>query len=156
MVAALFIAVMYLGQGFAFGVYQVRIATAIYALAYLFPFLTLPLALANATSNALFGSLGFLDIIGGFFAGIITVGAVTLMGKYQFPKPFVILPIILGPGLLVPLWLSILTPLTYWVLVLRICIGQTAPAIVGCILIQALSKRKVAGQCTVKSPVSPS
>ena len=50
-VMAAYVAVMYLTQSFAFGAVQIRIATALYALAYLFPFLTLPLALANSLSN---------------------------------------------------------------------------------------------------------
>jgi hypothetical protein len=36
---AIYIVLMSLTQSFAFGQYQVRIATAIYSLAYLFPFL---------------------------------------------------------------------------------------------------------------------
>ena len=47
MVMAVYIVVMYLTQSFAFLQYQVRIATAIYALAYLFPFLVLPLGVSN-------------------------------------------------------------------------------------------------------------
>ena len=36
-VMAVYIVVMYITQSFAFGQYQVRIATAIYSTAYLFP-----------------------------------------------------------------------------------------------------------------------
>jgi uncharacterized membrane protein len=44
---AIYIVLMSLTQSFAFGQYQVRIATAIYSLAYLFPFLVVPMGLAN-------------------------------------------------------------------------------------------------------------
>ena len=51
LVMALYVVVMFFTQSFAFGQYQVRIATAIYAMAGLYPFLILPLALANLLSN---------------------------------------------------------------------------------------------------------
>ena len=146
MVAALYIALMYVGQGFAFGVYQVRLATAIYALAYLFPFSTVPLALANALSNALLGGFGVFDIVGGFGVGLVTAGAIALVRICKLPAWLVILPNILGPGLIVPLWLSHITGVPYWALVVNISIGQITPAILGYILIRALSKRKVADQ----------
>ena len=146
MVVALFIAIMYIGQGFAFGQYQIRIATALYALGYLFPFLVLPLALANGLSNTLFGGLGIFDIVGGFGAGILIVGAIALLGKFKLPKFLVIIPLVIGLGLLVPLWLSPLLGLPYWPLALSVSIGQITPGVVGYILIQALSKRKVVDQ----------
>ena len=46
-VMALYIVVVFATQGFSFGLYQIRIATALYALAFHFPFLVVPLALAN-------------------------------------------------------------------------------------------------------------
>ena len=39
MVMAMYIVILYFTQSFSFGAYQIRIATALYALAYLFPFL---------------------------------------------------------------------------------------------------------------------
>ena len=42
MVMAMYIVILYFTQSFSFGAYQIRIATALYALAYLFPFLVLP------------------------------------------------------------------------------------------------------------------
>ena len=39
MVIALYVTVLYFTQSFSFGAYQIRIATALYALSYLFPFL---------------------------------------------------------------------------------------------------------------------
>jgi len=145
LIAAAYFVIMFATQGFAFGPYQIRLATAIYALSYPFPFLILPLGLANSLSNML-GGFGMLDIAGGFLVGIVTAGLVALVRKTGLPKVFVIPPIILAPGLIVPLWLSPLTGYPYWALVASISIGQTVPAILGYILIQALSKRKVAGQ----------
>jgi len=145
LIAASYFAVMFATQGFAFGPYQIRVATAIYAMAYPFPFLVLPLALANSFSNML-GGFGMLDIVGGLGVGIVTAGLVALVKLCKLPMFLLILPIIFAPGLIVPLWLSPLTGLPYWALVVNICIGQTAPAILGYILIRALAKRKVAEQ----------
>ena len=143
MVAAAYIAVMYVTQGFAFGPYQMRVATALYALAYLFPFLVVPLALANSLSNLLMGGLGFFDIVGGFLVGIVTAGIAALIRKWELPMWPVILPIALGPGLIVPLWLSGLTGIPYWTLVGLITPPQAACGVVGYLFINALSRRKV-------------
>ena len=70
MVMALYIVMMYVTQSFAFGQYQVRIATALYATAYLFPFLVLPLGLSNLLSNVIMGGLGVFDIVGGGLVGL--------------------------------------------------------------------------------------
>ena len=140
-VAAAYMAIMIITQGFAFGAYQIRIATALYALAYPFPFLFLPLALANSMSNVL-GGLGILDIVGGFAVGVVTAGIVAMFAKLKWPAYLVIIPIILGPGLVVPLWLSGITGLPYFALVINISIGQTLPAIVGYIMINELHKRR--------------
>ena len=145
LIAAAYFVVMFATQGFAFGPYQIRLATAIYALAYPFPFLVLPLGLANALSNML-GGFGILDIVGGLGVGLVTAGLLALIKLCKLPMFLVILPIIFAPGLIVPLWLSPLTGIPYWVLVVNISIGQTAPAILGYVLIHALSKRKVTTQ----------
>ena len=63
MVMALYVVVLYFTQSFSFGAYQIRIATALYALAYLFPFLVLPLGFANFIANFLFGGLGLLAVL---------------------------------------------------------------------------------------------
>ena len=140
LLVASYIAVMFLTQGFAFGPYQVRIATAFYSLSYLFPFLVIPLALANSLSNVLMGGLGPLDIIGGFLVGLVTGFLVYLVRRWKLPAVLTIFPVIFGPGLIVPLWLSPITGIPYWALVLSLCLGQVTPAIVGYILIRALQK----------------
>jgi len=134
---AMYIAIMYATQSFAFGPYQIRVATSLYALAYIFPFLVLPLGLANSLSNFL-GGLGVWDMVGGFIAGIITAGAVYLVRRFKLPKTLIIPAIIFGPGLTVPLWLSFITGIPYGVLALSLCVGQTPPAILGYLLVKKL------------------
>ena len=53
-IMAIYIVVMYFTQSFAFGQYQVRIATALYGVAYLFPFLVVPLGLSNLIATIYF------------------------------------------------------------------------------------------------------
>ena len=142
LIMAMYIALMYATQSFAFGAYQVRVATCLYALPYLFPFLVLPLGLANSFSNLL-GGLGILDIAGGFVVGIVTAGGAYLIRKFQMPRALVIPVIIAGPGLIVPLWLSPITGIPYLPLVASLCIGQTAPAVLGYLLIRLLSKFEI-------------
>ena len=150
LIAAGYIAIMYATQGFAFGPIQMRVATALYATSYLFPFLVAPLALANMLSNTLMGGLGIFDIAGGLIVGLVTAGLVALPGKFKRPMWLVIPPIILAPAFIVSVWLSYLFGLPdwhlvahpYWAMVINLALGQTPPAILGYILIKALSKRK--------------
>lgn len=95
---ALYVTVLYLTQSFSFGAYQIRIATSLYALAYLFPFLVVPLGLANAIGN-IFGGLGILDLVGGFAAGLATTGLEVLIRRANLPLWLCALPILLIPGL---------------------------------------------------------
>ena len=81
MVVALYIVILFFTQNFSFGAYQIRIATSLYALAYLFPFLVFPLGLANLISNMLFGGLGPLDMIGGCLVGIVTTSLIVFIRK---------------------------------------------------------------------------
>ena len=69
MVMAAYIVVLYFTQSFSFGAYQIRIATSLYALAYIFPFLVFPLGFANLISNMLFGGFGVIDMAGGCIVG---------------------------------------------------------------------------------------
>lgn len=139
-VMAMYIIIMFYTQGFAFGAYQIRIATALYSLSYIYPFLILPLGIANLLSNTLMGGLGIFDIFGGIAVGIITSGIVYLIRRFKLNKWFIVLPIILGPGLIVPAWLSFILKVPYHILALSICIGQIVPAILGVILIIQLEK----------------
>ena len=65
---ALYLVVMMCTQSFAFGQYQVRIATALYGLSAIFPFLIIPFGLVNVLANTLMGGLGPLDMLGGGLA----------------------------------------------------------------------------------------
>ena len=78
---ALYIAVMMCTQTFAFGQYQVRIATAMYGLSAIFPFLIVPFGIANVISNTIMGGLGPLDMIGGGIVGIVTTSVIVLAKK---------------------------------------------------------------------------
>lgn len=139
----LYIVIMYFTQSFSFGAYQIRIATSIYALPYLFPFLVLPLGLANFLANTLFGGLGIFDMVGGFIVGIVTSYLVLLIRKKGINKWFVTIPITLIPGLGASIWLSYLLKVPYSVLAVSLCIGQIVPAIVGVLLIKILISRRI-------------
>ena len=140
MVMALYVVVLYFTQSFSFGAYQIRIATALYALAYLFPFLVLPLGFANFIANFLFGGLGLLDWFGGCFVGIIVTAIIVLIRRKGWSRWLMILPIILVPGLGVPSYLSYLLHVPYSVLATSLCIGQSVPAVCGVVLVNVLHR----------------
>lgn len=140
MVMALYVVVLYFTQSFSFGAYQIRIATALYALAYLFPFLVLPLGFANFIANFLFGGLGLLDWFGGCFIGIIVTAIIVLIRRKGWSRWLMILPIILVPGLGVSSYLSYLLHVPYSVLATSLCIGQSVPAVCGVVLVNVLQR----------------
>ena len=140
MVMALYVVVLYFTQSFSFGAYLIRIATALYALAYLFPFLVLPLGFANFIANFLFGGLGLLDWFGGCFVGIIVTAIIVLIRRKGWSRWLMILPIILVPGLGVPSYLSYLLHVPYSVLATSLCIGQSVPAVCGVVLVNVLQR----------------
>jgi uncharacterized membrane protein len=141
LVMALYIVIMYFTQSFAFGQYQIRIATSIYALSAIFPFLIVPLGFSNMLSNILMGGFGIVDMLGGLAVGLITSTTIFLIRKYKFSDLFICVPIILFPGLLVPVWLSIFIKIPYSVLAASILIGQIIPGIVGVILVKQLKNK---------------
>ncbi|HVI39855.1 MAG TPA: QueT transporter family protein [Anaerovoracaceae bacterium] len=137
-VISAYIVVMFLTQTFAFGQYQIRIATSIYALASIYPFLIVPLGLANFMSNTLMGGLGLPDMIGGFIVGIITAFSCFYLRKISIY--FVAFPILIFPTILVPIWLSYLIHVPYLVLVINIGLGQILPSIIGVFIVKYLEK----------------
>ena len=139
-VIALYIVVMYLTQSFAFGQYQVRIATAIYGIAYLFPFLVVPLGLSNLLANMVMGGLGVFDIVGGGLVGLATAGCCALLGKKKITPWAVVAPITLIPALGVSLWLSGILGVPYWTLAASLLVGQAIAGIAGAVLVNALKK----------------
>lgn len=140
MVIAIYIVVLYITQGISFGAYQIRIATAMYALAYVYPFLVVPLGIANLIANFLFGGLGPLDMFGGCFVGMATTWLIVQIKTHQWNVWLTVLPIWLVPSLVVSTWLSYLLHLPYSVLVVNLGVGQLVSGICGVFLIQALSR----------------
>ena len=141
---ALYLVVMLCTQSFAFGQYQVRIATALYGLSYIFPFLVVPFGIANVISNLLMGGLGPVDAIGGFIMGVLTSGAIALGKGYGLGCWIVALFVTLLPGLGVPVWLSYLLKIPYSVLAVSLLVGQLISGITGMLLIRALEKADIA------------
>ncbi len=138
---ALYVAVMAATQSFAFGQYQVRIATSLYALSGIFPFLVAPLGFANLLSNALLGGLGPLDMIGGVLVGLATSGIVAAFANTRARYVATFFAIWLVPGLGVPLWLSYLLHLPYVVLAASLLVGQGIAGACGALLLAALRRR---------------
>ena len=136
---ALYLVVMLCTQSFAFGQYQVRIATALYGLSYIFPFLVVPFGIANVISNLVMGGLGPVDAIGGFFMGVLTSGVIAMGRRYGLGCWIVAVAVTLLPGLGVPVWLS--------VLVASLLVGQFISGITGMLLVRALEKADVANLC---------
>ena len=96
-VIALYVVILFMTQSFSFGAYQIRIVTSLYALSYLFPFLVIPLGLANFIANML-GGFGIIDMVGGFIVGIVTSGIVMLI-KNSTCRVYDLFPITLVPAL---------------------------------------------------------
>lgn len=137
-VIALYVAVMYLTQSFAFGQFQIRIATSLYSLSFIYPFLIVPLALSNLLSNTIMGGLGIMDIAGGFIVGLVTSGSIALIRRFKWNEWLVGIPILVFPGLLVPIWLSYLLNVNYLILAPGILVGQIIPAFVGVVIVKRL------------------
>lgn len=138
-VMALYVVILFMTQSFSFGAYQIRIATSLYALSYLFPFLVIPLGLANLIANVV-GGLGIIDMVGGCIVGIVTSGVIVLIKKFHLPRFMIFFPIVLVPGLGVALWLSPIVNMPYGALALSLCIGQSVPAVCGVALTKVLER----------------
>lgn len=82
---AIYIVLMYFTQSFSFWQYQIRLATGLYSLAYQFPFLCVPLGLANMLSNILFSG-DLINGIFGFVAGTLTCVSICLLKKITTSK----------------------------------------------------------------------
>ncbi len=142
LVIALYVLIMFFTQSFAFGQYQIRVATSLYALSAIYPFLIIPMGLSNLLSNTLMGGLGIFDIMGGMLVGMITSSTVYLIKKSRLNDWFIALPIIFGPGLLVPIWLSFLINVPYKILAVSVTIGQIIPGILGVLIVKQLQNGK--------------
>jgi uncharacterized membrane protein len=144
MVIALYVVLLYMTQSISFGAYQVRIATALYALAYIYPFLVIPLGIANLLSNFFFGGLGILDMVGGCAVGMITTWLIVQVERHDWNTWFIALPIWFVLSFCVSLWLSYLLHIPYMALVSSLLVGQFPPALVGVFLVHALHRVYVA------------
>lgn len=140
LVIAFYIVFMYCTQFISFGQYQIRFVTGLYGLAYEFPFLCVPLGIANMLSNILFAG----DIVNGLFgfiAGLATTEAICLLKKYTTNKLLLVFPIAAIPSFIVPIWLSVSLNISYFLLVLSLLVGQTISAYTCGIVIIKLSER---------------
>ena len=150
MVMAIYIVVLSITSGFSFGAYQIRIATSLYALAYLFPFLVVPLGLANFISNMLFGGFGIVDMLGGCIVGMVAAACIVLIRRKNWNRMLIAVPIVLVSGLGVATYLSYFLAMPYPLMALNLCIGQLIPSIVGVVLVRVLERvwhpSAVAGQ----------
>ena len=140
MVMAIYIVVLSITSGFSFGAYQIRIATSLYALAYLFPFLVVPLGLANFISNMLFGGFGIVDMLGGCIVGMVAAACIVLIRRKNWNRMLIAVPIVLVPGLGVATYLSYFLAMPYPLMALNLCIGQLIPSIVGVVLVRVLER----------------
>ena len=140
-VIAIYVVTMFFTQSFAFGAVQVRIATTLYSLAYLCPFLVLPLGLSNIISNMVLGGLGIFDILGGFIVGVITSYLIYLVKKYKLSTSYIALIITFVPGLIVPIWLSLILHVPYYTLAISLCLGQVIPGICGVFLVNSIKNK---------------
>ena len=144
LVMALYIVTMFFSQSFSFGQYQIRIATALYVLAAPFPWLVIPLSLANMLSNILFGGFGMIDAIGGLIVGLLTTLATRVVGKRTTSAFWRALPTAVIPSLIAPIWLSYLLNVNYLVLVASLIVGQVISAYtVGLILLKLDLPQKI-------------
>lgn len=148
---ALFLVVMVCTQSFAFGQYQVRIATALYGLSAIFPFLIIPSCVANVLSNTLMGGLGIMDIVGGGLVGLLTTSLIVFGKKQGWGNWIVFLAVTFIPGLCVPIWLSALLNIPYWVLASSLLIGQAISGAASYMLVGALEKLGVGNSMLLKS-----
>ena len=137
---ALYVVVMASTQSFAFGQYQVRIATALYGLSAIFPFLILPFGIANAASNLILGGLGLLDIVGGGIVGLLTTALIVYGKRLGLGNWIIALSVTLVPGLGVPLWLSYILEIPYWLLASSLLVGQCICGVCSVLLVTALTR----------------
>ena len=137
---SLYLVVMLCTQSFAFGQYQIRIATALYGLSAIFPFLIVPFGLVNMISNAVMGGLGPLDMLGGTLVGIFTTSLIVYGKRRGWGNWIILAATTLIPGLGVPIWLSYLLHLPYLVLVSTLIVGQAISGVAGMLLVNALER----------------
>lgn len=123
LVIAAYVAATLLLGSISYGQIQVRFSTGLYVLAHFYPFLVVPLGLANAIAN-FFGPFGIYDALGGFVVGVLTSWAVTKM-KADLLVP---LPVALVVPAVVGSYLFLLLRVPFLPLLLYLLAGQTIAA----------------------------
>lgn len=142
LIIGIYIVFMYLTQSIAFGQCQVRFATGLYSFAYAFPFLRVPLGIANMLSNILLGGDSVNGILG-FIAGFLTTSTICLLKKVTTKKVIIVLPIAIIPSVIIPIWLSYTLQIPYCLLVLSLLVGQTISAYTAGMTMMYISERLV-------------
>jgi len=102
-IIATYINLMYLSQFLSFGQFRIRIADCTYGLCFVYPFLVVPMGIANAMSCVFVGGLGPIDMIGWMIVGILTSAGICIIKRFQLNEWFIVAPVIAIPGLLVPI-----------------------------------------------------
>ena len=102
--------------------------------------MVVPLCLANAIANSIGGQRNIEDDARNC-ASFLATGSIYLIRKIKLSSWFIVLPILLVPSLVVPIWLSALLKLPYVALVINLILGQLVPAILGAVLVHELAKR---------------
>lgn len=135
---AIYIDLMYLTQFLSLGQIRIRVADCIYALCHVYPFLIVPLGVANFIGYLFFGGFGPVDMIGWTLVGTITAAGVRIIRILQLNKWFTVIPVIMIPGFFAPVWLSYLLHIPYIILALGILAGQSVPAVAGVVLLKKI------------------
>ena len=139
LVIALYVGIIYLTQDFSFGTFQIRVVDALYALCYIYPFLTVPLAVASSLGNVI-GGMGLPDIIGGFFAGLVTCWCMVMIRRLRWNEWLLAVPTIVVSALMVPVWLAPILHVNYFFLMATIGAGEIVSGILGVLLVKALRR----------------
>lgn len=138
-IIAAYLVVLELMPGLSFRLIQVRMADALFGLVYLYPFLALPLAIANSVGN-LFGGIGLPDVIGGFFAGLFTALGVLAVKRAHLNEWLTALPTVVVSAALVPVWLAPVLHVPYWLAAVSIGVGEIPAGIVGVLLMKGIRR----------------
>lgn len=115
---------------------NLRLTTALYVLAAWNPVLIPGLAIGNALAGL---PNGFIDVLMG---GV--VGVVTAWSAWRLGERWAWLAVLVVPTLLVPIWLSWLFHVPYWVTVVALLQGQVPSAVLGWVLLKVKALKRLA------------
>ena len=86
------------------------------------------------------GGLGLPDIIGGFIVGIVTTSIIVYGKRHGCGNWIIWAAVTFVPGLGVPVWLSVLLDIPYFVLASSLLIGQCICGVASVMLVTALER----------------